>query len=206
LTLMLLPIAALTIAQSSPLVYMIYSHTQMRGPDLDATAEALVLFSLGMFAWGAQNILARGFYAARDTLTPAWIGTALTFLNLPVYWILVRHFQYGGLALASSCGIVVYTLVLFVLLNRRTHNPDVRKLVSFFFKLAIASTVAAIAAFEVVVWLKGHIAWRSAHGAFLVLVIASSVGFTLTAALAKLLGVSELDRYLNRLSRASDRG
>jgi len=199
LTLMLMPIAALTIAQSSPLVYLVYSHTQMRGPDLNATAQALVLFSLGMFAWGAQNILARGFYAARDTLTPAWVGTALTFLNLPVYWILVRHFQFGGLALASSCGIIVYTLVLFFLLNHRTHNPGVRELVVFFFKVSIASLLASAAAYELVVWLKTQVAWRTTHGAFLVLVIASSVGFALMFALAKLLHVSEIDAYIRRL-------
>jgi len=199
LILMLVPIAALTIAQSSPVVYLIYSHTLMRGPDLDATATALALFSLGMFAWGAQNILARGFYAARDTLTPAWVGTALTFLNLPIYWILVRHFQHGGLALASSCGIIAYTVVLFVLLNHRTQNPDVRDLVLFFFKVTLASTLAGAAAGKVVGLLEMRIRWQTTHGALLVLVVASSVGLLLTAALAKILRVRELDAYVKRL-------
>jgi putative peptidoglycan lipid II flippase len=202
LILMLVPISALTIAQSSPLVYLIFSHTRMRGPDLDATAATLVFFSLGMFAWGAQNILARGFYAARDTLTPAWTGTALTFLNLPVYWILVRHFRHLGLALASSCGIVAYTVLLFVLLTRRTHNPEVRGLLLFFFKVALASAVAAAASFELVSVLETQIAWKTTHGALIVLVVASAVGFLLTAALAKLLRVRELDGYLKKLRRA----
>src|ERR1035438_3695328 len=69
------------------------------------SSTTLAVFSLGMFAWGAQNILARGFYAARDTLTPAIVGTVLTFLNLPLYWLLVRHYQHLGLAMASSIGI-----------------------------------------------------------------------------------------------------
>ena len=60
---LLVPISALTIAESSPVVYLVFSHTRLRGPDFNATAATLVLFSLGMFAWGAQNILARGFYA-----------------------------------------------------------------------------------------------------------------------------------------------
>jgi len=201
LILMLLPISALTIAQSSPLVYLIFSHTRMHGPDLDATAATLVFFSLGMFAWGAQNILARGFYAARDTLTPAWVGTALTFLSLPVYWILVRHFQHLGLALASSCGIVAYTVALFVLLTRRTHNPDVYGLLLFFLKVTVASALAAGAAFELASWLESRIAWKTTHGALIVLVAASAVGFLLTGVLTKLLRVRELDSYLERLPR-----
>lgn len=202
LILILLPISALTIAQSSPLVYLVFSHTKMRPTDLDATSSTLTFFSLGMFAWGAQNILARGFYAARDTLTPAWIGTALTILTLPLYSFLVRHLQHLGLALASSCGIIAYTVVLFVILTRRTHNADAGSLLVFFFKVGIASALAAGIAFELTVWLETQIAWRTTHGALIVLVIVSSVGFLLTAIFAKVLRVRELDAYLNRFLRA----
>ena len=67
---LMVPISALTIAQATPVVYLVFSHTRLRGHDLEATAAALAIFSLSMFAWAAQNILARGFYAAHDTLTP----------------------------------------------------------------------------------------------------------------------------------------
>jgi putative peptidoglycan lipid II flippase len=199
LLLLLVPISALTIAQSKPLVYLVFSHTRLRGPDLEATAATLVFFSIGMFAWGAQNILARAFYAAKDTLTPAWVGTALTFLNLPVYWLLVRHSQHLGLALASSCGIIAYTVVLFVLLMRRTANREAGSLVVFFLKVSAASGLAAFATFELVRWLGIHIGWETTGRAFLVLVLASAVGFLLTGILAKLLRVRELDTYLKKV-------
>ncbi len=135
---LLLPISALTIAQSLPLVYLVFSHTRLHGPDLAATASTLAFFSIGMFAWGAQNILARGFYATRDTITPAVVGTVTTLLSLPVYWLLVRRLDYVGLALASTIGIVAYTILLFVLLARRTKNPEEGNLVVFFLKVAIS--------------------------------------------------------------------
>ncbi len=68
----------------------------MRPSDLDATAATLAFFTLGLFGWGAQYILARGFYATRNTLTPAIVGTVLTFANLPLYWLLVRHYRHLG--------------------------------------------------------------------------------------------------------------
>src|SRR5262249_13780823 len=139
LLLMLLPVSALTIAESEPLVYLVFSHTRLRGADFQATASTLAVFSLGMFAWGAQGMLARAFYATRDTLTPAVVGTALTFLNLPVYWLLVRRAQHLGLALASSIGITVYTVVLFVLVRRRTHDAEPGRMVSFMIKVTGAS-------------------------------------------------------------------
>jgi putative peptidoglycan lipid II flippase len=189
----------LTIAQSKPLVYFVFSHTRLRGPDLQATAATLVMFSIGMFAWGAQNILARGFYAARDTLTPAIVGTLLTFLNLPVYWILAHRLQHLGLALASSCGIIAYTSVLFVLLTRRTRNPEAGSLLVFSLKIGIASAIVAVLCHRLTEWLGIYLGWQKTLHALLVLVIVSSVGLVLTGLLARLLRVRELDAYLAKL-------
>jgi putative peptidoglycan lipid II flippase len=198
LMLLLVPISALTMAQSQPLVYFVFSHTRLRGPDFEATASTLVIFSIGLFAWSAQNILARGFYAARDTITPAVVGTGLTFLSLPLYWTLVRHIQHLGLALASSCGIIAYTVILFVLLNRRVKNPEAVGLVVFFLKLCAASGLAALICYQLVQWLGTRVGWHTTLRAFFVLVVVSTIGFALTAILAKLLRVRELDAYLRR--------
>jgi len=197
--LLLLPISALTIAQASPLVHLIFSHTRLSARDLEATASTLAVFSLSMFAWGAQNILARGFYATRDTLTPAVSGTIFTVLNLPVYWLLVHRMQHLGLALASSIGVVAYTVVLFVLLNRRTQNPESAGLTIFFLKLLAASSLAAAASYGIVVWLEPRLGWQTTGSAFLVLAVASAVGFVLTGILSKLLRVRELDSYLAKV-------
>jgi putative peptidoglycan lipid II flippase len=199
--LLLVPISALTIAQSRPLVYFIYSHTRLRPPDLDATAATLVFFSLGMCAWGVQGILSRGFYAARDTLTPAVSGTMITFLTLPLYWLLVHRMEHLGLALASSCGVIAYTLVLFFLLDRRLKNREAGGLVIFFLKVALASVLAAASAFELVGWLETRLNWQTTHGAFEVLVVSSAFGFLLTFVFAKLLRLREIDAYLKKLRR-----
>jgi putative peptidoglycan lipid II flippase len=197
--LLLVPISALTIAESRPLVYFIYSHTRMLPADLDATAASLVYFSVAMAAWGLQAIFARGFYAAHDTMTPAVSGSILTVLTLPLYWLLVHRMQHLGLALASSIGVIVYALVLFVLLDRRLHNREAGGLVVFTLKITIASVLAAAAAYEVVEQLQARLAWQTTHGALLVLVAASLVGFALTFVLAKLFRVREVDSYLKKL-------
>jgi len=200
LLLLLLPLSALTIAQSTPLIYFVFSHTRLHGPDFEATAATLRVFSIGMFAWALQNILARGFYAARDTITPAVVGTGLTFLSLPVYWFLARHFQHLGLAVASSLGIITYTVILFLLLNRRIHNPEARALLVFALKIALASTLAGVACFKLNNWLGSLLGWQSTHQALLVLVIVSSVGLALMALLARLLRVKEFEEYVKRLA------
>jgi putative peptidoglycan lipid II flippase len=153
-----------------------------------------------MFAWALQNILARAFYAARDTITPAVVGTGLTFLSLPLYWWLVRHFQHLGLAWASSLGIVAYTVILFLLWNRRARNPEARALLIFLLKICVASALAGVACFELSSWLGLRLGWQTTHQALLVLAITSSVGLALIAILAKLLGLKEFEDYLKRLA------
>ena len=196
--LMLVPISALTMAQSLPLVHLVFSHTRLRGPDLEATGVILAYFSIGLFGWGAQYILARGFYATRDTITPAVVGTALTALNIPVYWWLVRRAQHLGLALASSLGILAYTLVLFVLLNRRTKNREEGSLILFFGKVSLASVVTGLVCFRLTGWLERSFAWQRTPATLLLLAIVSAVGLLFLLVLLKIFRVRELEDYFRR--------
>jgi putative peptidoglycan lipid II flippase len=205
LVLMLVPIAALTMAQSRPLVHLVFSHTRLHEFDLDSTAATLVFFSLGMFGWGAQNILARGFYATRDTITPAVVGTGMTFASLPLYWLFVRHWQHLGLALASSVGITIYTILLFVLLFRRTHDRQAGELLWFSAKVMLASAAGGIASWKFSNWLGGHIAWRSMHGALVNVCIVSTLGIALTALFIWMLRVPEMTMYARRIYRGRTR-
>jgi putative peptidoglycan lipid II flippase len=198
--LLLVPITALTVAMSVPLVHLVFSHTRLHESDLLATAGTLVWFSLGMIAWGAQNILARAFYAMHDTITPAVVGTAITLLNLPLYWLLVRHMQHLGLAAASSAGITAYTIILFVILIRKTSGSGMRGLMSFFAKVAAASAGGGFVCWEFVGWLGERISWKTLHGAFVDLCMATIVGTVLTILLLHLLGVKEIRSYFARFT------
>ena len=81
----------------------------------------------------------------------------------------------------------------------RPANREAGSLLVFFAKIAAASAVGALACFELLTWLETRIAWRTTHGAFAVLVAASLAGLLVTAALAKLVRVRELDAYLKKL-------
>jgi putative peptidoglycan lipid II flippase len=198
LILLLLPISALVIAESLPLVHLVFAHTRLHASDMQATAQTLSFFSIGLFAWGAQYILARAFYATHDTITPAVVGTIMTALSIPLYWFLVRREQQIGLALASSLGIIAYTIVLFILLNRRTRNHEQASLLLFFTKVAAASIVVGYACSWLVARLEGMLTWQRMLGAFEVLLMATCAGGVLLLFLLKLLRVREVDGYLRR--------
>ena len=201
----LVPISAFTIAESFPLVHLVFTRTRLNEFDFHATAVALSFFSIGMFAWGAQNILARGFYATRNTITPAVVGTLMTFLSLPLYRFLMTRSQYRGLALASSIGIIAYTVVLFVLLIRRTENRDANSLVWFFARVSAASAAAGVACYALGTWTERFFPWRRPIGALAVLTIVTTIGVVLLGLLMKLFGVSEFETYLKQAWSALSR-
>lgn len=200
LLLLIVPISALTVAQSSTIVFFVFAHTRLHGPDFQATAYALAIFSFAMFAWGAQYIFSRGFYATHNTWTPALVGTGIMLLSLPLYAFLVHRWQYIGLAVASSLAIIVYMLALFLLLNRHTCNHEAGKVVLFFLKISAASVVAGVTCFRLTAWFQGRVAWQTRPAALLLLLLVTATGLALTVALAKLLGIPELDAYFRRLA------
>jgi putative peptidoglycan lipid II flippase len=199
LFLFLIPISALTIAQTSTVIRFVFSNTRLHPSDFQATGNALAIFSLGMFAWAAQYVFSRGFYATQNTWTPALVGTITTVVTLPFYWFLVHKYQYLGLALASSGGIFLYMLVLFLLLNRHTQNRDAGRVVLFFGKITLASTVAGLLCFRLTAWFQSRLPWQSRSGALFILVVVTGVGILLTAAMAKILGISELNSYFRKM-------
>jgi putative peptidoglycan lipid II flippase len=87
--------------------------------DAHATALYFTLFTLSIAFWAAQGIYARSFYAAGNTVTPATAGWIVTLISIPIYAFLFHSLGLKGLTIASDIGIVIQTLTLAILLNRR---------------------------------------------------------------------------------------
>ena len=101
-------------------------------------------------------------------------------------------------ALASTIGIVAYTILLFVLLARRTRNPEEGTLVVFFLKVAAASCGAGYACYRLTGWLGTYIHWQHILGALILLTLVTSAGIVLFIALLKIFRVPEVTEYLRR--------
>ena len=95
--------------------------------------------------------------------------------------------------------MIAYSVVLFFLLNRRTHNRSGGAMSLFFAKVCAASAMAAWACHRLELMLEPHIMWRSFSGAFLMLVAVTGVGVLLLVALGKLLRIRELESQIERL-------
>lgn len=108
------------IVGAMPLARLVYGYGQFDNEAaLHETAACFAFFSVGLWAWAAQALVARGFYAMGDTRTPVWTGTLCTLGLALLCGLLLPAFGLVGLALATTLGVATYLVVILLLLERK---------------------------------------------------------------------------------------
>ena len=115
--------AAWMMPAALPLIDLVYRRGRFSFHDSQETAVYFFWFALSLALWSAQALYARAFYAAGDTLTPMIASTIIVAASLPVYSAFFHHFGVTGLAMASDIGILMHTVVLAWLLDRKKLVP-----------------------------------------------------------------------------------
>ncbi len=189
---------------AEPLVGAIYQGGRYGAAEVRVAAGALWFYSLGTFAWSAQAILARGFYALRDTKTPTWVTTVMVGLFTVLCAVLPgTGLGYRGLALALSVAGTANMVVFFVLLSRRTGGIRARELALATLRIVVAAALSAIAGNLIL-----RLVWEGPESAnrlqaLLVLGGAGSVSLIAYAIVCVLLRVPELKTFRTLLRRNS---
>ena len=158
---LLVPISALHHRQSAPVVYLVFSHTRLRGPISTPPRQHWSFFRWGCSA-GARKTSWHAASMPRATPDSGHRRHA-AHGRQPApstgCWCAARSIS--GLAMASSLGISVYTVILFVLLNRRTHNHQAGAITLFFFKVCAASAAVGWVCHRLqIALLEPHFAWH----------------------------------------------
>lgn len=180
---------------------IVYGHRRISPEQLHEIGTCLALVSIGLSAWSAQTLVARGFYALGNTWLPALLGTAVAVAAYPVYVLARRSYGTQGLALASSAAVIVYVVLLSLFLERRVarEGATVADSPKFFLVRAIGALVAGIAggtAASLAVPHPGSFVWICARA---LSIAALAVGvFALTA---HVLGLSEIGALLRPIGR-----
>jgi len=111
--------ASLMIALAQPIVGLIFGGGRFTPSDVNHTALFFALYTISLFAWSAQAIYARAFYAAGITWLPMLASTVILFAAFPLYGLGYRLGGAGGLAAASDVGILLQAVMLALLLHQR---------------------------------------------------------------------------------------
>ncbi len=175
-----------------PVVDLIFRGGLFHRDSTRQMALYFAIFSISLCFWSAQTLYARTFYAAGNTLAPMIAGTIIVLVSLPIYRSLYHAKGAIGLAIASDLGIVIQTLTLGIMLDRRR----MVRLSGLEFKELARSGLAALAGFAAIYLVTR--AMPSAGGRWndlWLLLVSTGAWFSVSAAVLHLTG-SNLPRQL----------
>ncbi|MBN2001977.1 MAG: murein biosynthesis integral membrane protein MurJ [Anaerolineae bacterium] len=194
-----LPASAGMILLARPLIAMLYQYGAF---DPEATREvawALSMFSLGLLAYSVVEVLARAFYAMQDTWMPAITAILSVATNvlmgmwLPLLFAPTAAPAHAGLALANALATSVEMVVLLAIFYRRVGGFDVKTLLGFVGRVALATLGMSLVLWGWVRFVPLG-AWLQGLGGI-------ALGVGVYVGLALLLRLDELKRALRLVMR-----
>ncbi len=103
------------------------------------TAEVLFFYSIGLFAYGCTRILQNGFFALKDTGTPAKVAGIALAVNVVLNSLLMFPLKISGLALATSLSGINTFFILFWMLRKKLGGLGGRKISLSFLRILLSS-------------------------------------------------------------------
>jgi putative peptidoglycan lipid II flippase len=83
------------------------------------TAQALLYYAIGLWAFSAVRIVAATFFALKDTRTPMVMATVSILANIGLGIVLMKPLAHAGLALATSLASVLNLALLVLALRKK---------------------------------------------------------------------------------------
>lgn len=113
------PSSVACITLSREIVAALYQTGRFTAADTALVGNVLAAYGVGLLAQATVKLFASGFYAMRDTRTPVTIAALSLVVSTGLAWLLMRWLGAPGIALGSSIGAFLSTVLHLRDLSRR---------------------------------------------------------------------------------------
>ena len=181
-----------------PLVRLFLGHGRFaEAPDAAArTAWVASLYSLGLWAYSANHIFLRAFYAMEDIRTPLRIALLAAATNLVLNLVLVWPMAEGGLALATVISAVLKLGLLAWLLIHRSAHLAWREVGATTGRTLLAAGAMGLTAWATIHWAVPTLPLAGRWLDLARLLGGIGVGLAVFVVAARVMGMSELGDLL----------
>ncbi len=114
-----LPTVVMMIVLRRPIVNLLFQYGRFGPEAREATQEAFLFYSLGLAGHALIQILARAYYASKDTRTPLALTLISIGTNIVLSVLLAPTYGINGLALANSIATLAEAALFMALLAPR---------------------------------------------------------------------------------------
>jgi putative peptidoglycan lipid II flippase len=199
---MLLTVPAAVALTIIPLavVIVLFEHGAFTRADSQGTAMAVAAFALGLPAFVMIKVFQPGFFAREDTRTPMLYAGAQTVVNIVLSIVLFRAIGFVGIAIATSVGAWVNTLLLALRLRRQGDFRMDARLRARLPRILLASLVMGAALWAVQPYILPYLDvgfWLGIG----VLALLVGAGFAIYCAIALAIGAARISELRAALGR-----
>ncbi|MEW6349016.1 MAG: murein biosynthesis integral membrane protein MurJ [Thermodesulfobacteriota bacterium] len=143
----IVPASVGLIVLREPIVAVLFQRGLFTAADTIRTAEALLWYTVGLWAFSGLKVVTQAFFALKDTTTPLRIAVIAVVVNLAAGVLLMGPMAHSGLALATSLSASANLLILFFMLRQRLGQFPSGELVDSLLRVCGASALMAVALF-----------------------------------------------------------
>mgnify|MGYP000055279126 CR=1 FL=1 len=195
----MLPLGALMIALSEPIVQLIYQRGAFKQEATELVSSLLIAYGIGMFVYLGRDVLVRVFYALGDGQTPFRISTFNILLNAGLDFILVKPFGAPGLVLATVSVNCSSILMLLWLLNRKLNGLPFREWSLPILGLTAGSVVAGVASYGTLVACQQVVGNKGLVVLIIELCLSGAVGIFVFAVIAGMMRIPEVNSFVVKM-------
>ncbi len=107
-----IPAAVGLVLLREPIVALLFERGEFDARATQLTAQALLYYSMGLWAFSAVRVVVSTFFAMQDTKTPLKLAAISILANVVLGIVLMKPFAHGGLALATSLASMINLVLL----------------------------------------------------------------------------------------------
>jgi putative peptidoglycan lipid II flippase len=133
-----------------PIVSLLFQRGAFDAASSRLTAEAVLYYAVGLWAFSGVRIVVSAFYSLQDTKTPVKTGVVSLVANVVLSLLLMGPMLHGGLALATSLASTINLTLLILALRRRLGRIGARGILESVFRSMVCAAVMGG-----VIWLVG---------------------------------------------------
>lgn len=195
----MLPLGALMITLSVPIVRIVYEHGAFEESDSALVSSLLIANGIGMFVYLGRDVLVRVFYALGDGDTPFRISMINIFFNAVFDYLLIKPFGASGLVLATVTVNCSSVIMLLFLLNRKLNGLPLREWSLPFLGLIAASIAGGIASFATLELSQHYLGKEGLLVMLLELCVSGVIGIAIFGVIASWIRLPEVNVFVSRL-------
>ncbi len=197
---LIIPASFALMALSQPIIFVLFQRGAFDPQAAILTSQALVFYTLGLWAFSVHRIFISSFYSLQDSKWPMKAAIISFVVNLIASLALMYPMKHNGLALASSLAVMSNVIILAWVLKKK-----IGKFVDKAFCVSLSKTILSSIIMLLSIMLVDHyISWKMMSefvDKLLYLVISISVGASVFFISAYLLGSREIHALVNLVKK-----